>query len=193
MLGDIIHATTGFAGILAGLAQVKQQPCQHGRTSQASSVISYSWAASRGGFVPQSWSDRFHRGVGLGALPFLLFPLTFLPLSLFIASPSLLGSPDPEPGRVFPFLMFLSVPLQGQPGPEGSPGAKGYPGRQVQYMASGSSVAMVMWRWPQVPRGRGRRWAGGQGAAPAGWTLRRGLSRGLDQGSLSLQAQDKAA
>lgn len=71
-----------------------------------SSVISYSWAASRGGFIPQSWSDRFHRGVGLGALPFLLFPLTFLPLSLFVASPSLLGSPDPEPGRVFLSLCF---------------------------------------------------------------------------------------
>lgn len=47
--------------------------------------------------------------------------------------------------------MFLFIPLQGRPGPEGSPGAKGYPGRQVQYMASGSSVAMVVWRWPRVP------------------------------------------
>lgn len=47
--------------------------------------------------------------------------------------------------------MFLLVLLQGQPGPEGSPGAKGYPGRQVQYMASGSSVAVVVWRWPRVP------------------------------------------
>lgn len=58
--------------------------------------------------------------------------------------------------------MFLSVPLQGRPGPEGSPGAKGYPGRQVQYMASGSSVAMVVRRWP---------WAPGQREV-AGWGLR---------------------
>ena len=60
--------------------------------------------------------------------------------------------------------MVLFVPLQGQPGPEGSPGAKGYPGRQVQYMASGSSVAMVVWRWPRVPPPRQRE--------AAGWGLR---------------------
>lgn len=100
--------------------------------------------------MPLSWSDRFHRGVGLGAqqasrFPFLPFHLTFPPFSLSIVSLSPLHRPpDLELGRVSPFLMFLFVPLQGQPGPEGSPGAKGYPGRQVQYMVCGSSVAMVV-------------------------------------------------
>lgn len=102
--------------------------------------------------------------MGLGSqqapgLPFLLFHLTFLLLFFFFY-------PFPAPlwpgiqlqaaaNTVSPFLMVLSVALQGQPGPEGSPGAKGYPGRQVQYMASGSSVAMVMWKWPRVPQAEG--------------------------------------
>lgn len=156
--------------------------CQHGGTSQASSGP-YSWASSTGGFVPPSWSDRFLRGVGLGAqqadgLPFLPFHLTFLPFSLSIVSPG----PPPPPrsgagqGLSFPYVSL--VPLQGQPGPEGSPGAKGYPGRQVQYMASGSSVAVVVWSWPRVPPGRGRWQAGDQAATPAGWALKKGLFKG---------------
>lgn len=148
-------------------------PCQRGRASQGSSELSQSWAASTGGFVLLSWSDRFHRGVGwvggTGCAAGWWLPLppdsSHIPALLFVhCKPQSPTAPQTQSwARSSPFLMFLFVPLQGQPGPEGSPGAKGYPGRQVQYMASGSSVAMVVWRWPRVPPtpGRGRRQAGG--------------------------------
>lgn len=77
--------------------------------------------------------------------------------------------------------MFLSVPLQGRPGPEGSPGAKGYPGRQVQYMASGSSVAMVVWRWPQCPQAEGGGGLGAKELHPLGGPWRKGCAEGWSQ------------
>ena len=157
--------------------------CQRGRAQPGPSVL-YSWAARTGGFVPPSWSDRFLKRVGWGrgwvsggaqqayGLPFLPFRLTFLPFSLSIVNPGPPPPSRPGAGQGLPFPYVSLIPLQGQPGPEGSPGAKGYPGRQVQYMASGSSVAVVVWSWPRVPPGRGRRWAGGPGAIPARWALK---------------------
>ena len=132
---------------------------QAGRTG-----FSKGWAGGRG------WvSGGAQQADGL---PFLPFRLTFLPFSLSIVNPGPPPPSRPGAGQGLPFPYVSLIPLQGQPGPEGSPGAKGYPGRQVQYMASGSSVAVVVWSWPRVPPGRGRRWAGGPGAIPARWALK---------------------
>lgn len=149
-----------------------------GEPSQAPSAL-YSWAA-RTGFCPSELVGPVSQKGGLGGegglaggaqqadgLPSLPFRLTFLPFSLSTVNAGPPPPPRPGAGQGLPFPYASLVPLQGQPGPEGSPGAKGYPGRQVQYMASGSSVAVVVWSWPRVPPGRGRRGAGGPGATPA--------------------------
>lgn len=169
---------------MAALAQVKHQPLPAWESParppqcfipglQGQGVLSLQ--AGRTGFS-KGWAGG--RGwVSGGAqqadgLPFLPFRLTFLPFSLSIVNPGPPPPSRPGAGQGLPFPYVSLIPLQGQPGPEGSPGAKGYPGRQVQYMASGSSVAVVVWSWPRVPPGRGRRWAGGPGAIPARWALK---------------------
>lgn len=135
------------------------------------------------GFDPQSRSDQFRERWAWGpqhALFALLpFYLPLLPLSLFFVGPQSPTTLALAGQRLFS-LHFVLVFLQGQLGAEGSPGAKGYPGRQVQYMAFGSSVAVVEMPW--VPQAEG-----GRGLRPRNCTLRKGLFGGQDQGSLSLQ------
>lgn len=65
MLGDIIHAATGFAGILAALAQVKHQPLPVWE-SPARPPQRFIPGLQGQGFVPLSWSDRFLKRVGCG-------------------------------------------------------------------------------------------------------------------------------
>ena len=176
---------------MAALAQVKHQPLPAWE-SPARPLSALFLGCKDRGFCPSKLVGPVSQKGGLGeegglagapsrptaspsspfGLPFLPFRLTFLPFSLSIVNPGPPPPSRPGAGQGLPFPYVSLIPLQGQPGPEGSPGAKGYPGRQVQYMASGSSVAVVVWSWPRVPPGRGRRWAGGPGAIPARWALK---------------------
>lgn len=94
MLGDIIHAATGFAGILAAPAQIKQQwlPAWESQPGRLSAFLFL--GCQHRGFVPLSWSDQFHRGVGLGTGQASGFPSSYFishrrrpppPVSLSIA------------------------------------------------------------------------------------------------------------
>lgn len=94
MLGDIIHAATGFAGILAAPAQIKQQwlPAWESQPGRLSAFLFL--GCQHRGFVPLSWSDQFHRGVGLGTGQASSFPSSYFishrrrpppPVSLSIA------------------------------------------------------------------------------------------------------------
>ncbi|KAB0373336.1 hypothetical protein FD755_014995, partial [Muntiacus reevesi] len=91
--------------------------------------------------------------------------------SCFITALSL-GKFAPRPPRP-PLLQSPCLPLASTP-----PCLVPRVSSRVQYMASGSSVAVAVWSWPRVPPGRGRRWAGGPGATPAGRPRRKGLFRG---------------
>lgn len=149
---------------------------------------SYSWAASTGGFIPLSWSDRFHREVGLGAqqassFPFLPFQLTFPPFSLSIVNPSppLPLRPGAGQGLFLPHASLCSFAGAARTG--GQPRGQRLPWQAGAVYGFWKLCGHGGVEMATVPPGRGRWWAGGQGAAPAGWALKKGIFRGLEPGS----------